>query len=129
MSIGKLFVLAVALVLVSGGFGAALADWSSPEPGPAIDLVDADARKDGGTDDGLLVTEEETDEDENAGGAPKGTVPPLPEPGAGGGEVTADNDAQPRGSGARPLPALPVPAGPAADAADGADDDGWGDTD
>jgi hypothetical protein len=150
VSIGKLFVLTVALVLVSGGFGAALADWSSPEPGPAIDLVDADARKDEGTGDGVLVTEEETDEDEPADGPPAATAPqgsPAPlspplssGPGAGGGEVTADNEARPRGTGARPLPALPAPAGPAADAADddvaggagggaGGDDDGGGDTD
>jgi hypothetical protein len=131
MSIGKLVVLALGLVLVSGGFGAALADWSSPEPGPAIDLVDADARRDDGSGDGLLVTEEETDEDDTAGGEPPAGaagLPPLqPAPGAGRDETTGGNEGAP---GANPVearlaPALPAPAG-AGGAADDDEDTGGG---
>jgi hypothetical protein len=145
MSISKLVVLALGLVLVSAGFGAALADWSSPEPGPAIDLVDADARKDDGSGDGLLVTEEETDEDETAGdppaaGAPQAGLPLPPVPGAGGDEATGGDDGAPGGGQveARLAPALPAPAGPGAAADDdqggagggaGDNDDGDDDTD
>ena len=138
MSIGKLAVLAVAVMLVSGGFGAAFADWNSPEPGPAIDLVDVDARKADGDGDGTLATEEEGDGDDAgddgiAGGlnAPdQNTRAPQVEL-AGDGDQTAGNDgtAGEDNTRAAPAPIQPVPAGAASGVAggDGSDDSDAGD--
>ena len=117
-------------MLVSGGFGAALADWDSPEPGPAIDLVDVDARKDEGNDDGLLVTEEETDEDDTAGGEPPAGAAGLAplQPAARSRPRRRPDRRQRRDAPAptpveaRPVPALPAPAG----AGGGGDDDDQG---
>jgi len=130
MSIGKLAVLAVALVLVSGGLGAALADWNSPEPGPAIDLVDVDARKADDEGDGALATEEEGDGDDTAGndGTAGGmNAPEQPQAQlAGDGDQTAGDDGTAGGDNtqAAPAPAQPVPAGVGADADDEATDGG-----
>ena len=141
MSIGKLAVLAVALMLVSGGFGAALADWNSPQPGPAIDLVDVDARMADEDGDGTLVPEEEGDGDQDAGNEPAGGgTPAKPKPPAaplaGDGDQTAGNDGTAGGNNtqAAPAPIQPVPAGAAAggrlpDVAGAAHDTGGGDTD
>jgi len=131
MSIGKLAVLAVALVLVSGGLGAALADWDSPEPGPAIDLVDVDARKADDEGDGALATEEEGDGDDTAGndGTAGGlnAAPEQPQAQlAGDGDQTAGNDGTAGGDNteAAPAPVQPVPAG--ADAGEATDGGGGG---
>jgi hypothetical protein len=140
MSIGKLVVLGVALVLVSGGMGAALADWSSPEPGPAIDLVDADARKDDGAGDGTLATEEEGDGDDtagddgtNGGNTPQAEPAPVqPVQAAGDGDDTAGDDGTAGGDNteAQPAPAQPVQAGggDTDDGGGGAGGGGGGDT-
>ena len=59
MSIGKVAVLAVAVIFASGGVGAALADWWDPD----VDLVDEDARKDDAVDVELAVEEEDDSND------------------------------------------------------------------
>jgi hypothetical protein len=143
MSIGKLAVLAVALAVVSGGFGAALADWNRPEPGPAIDLVDVDARKADEDGDGTLATEEEGDGDDTAGNDGTAVGQNAPEPqqqqpqAAGDGDQTAGNDGTAGGDNtqAAPAPIQPVPAGAVggggqSDDSDGGggDDSGGGDT-
>jgi hypothetical protein len=114
MSIGKLAVLAIALVFVSGGLGAALADWNNPDPVPAMDLVDVDARKDDGTEE-LLLAEEEDDEDlGNAGAGGAQNVAPLPVPAiAGDGDATVGDDGTAGGvnTQASPVPAPPLVAG------------------
>ena len=103
MSLGKVAVLAVALIFVSGGVGAALADWNSPAPGPAIDLVDVDARKDEPNDDGLLASEEDDDDLGGGGGAPGGAAQ------VGDGDNTAGNDGTAGGDNTQAAPA-PAPA-------------------
>ncbi len=122
MSIGKIAVLAVALVLVSGGIGAALADWNNPEPGPAIDLVDVDARKDDAADV-TLASEEEGDGDDTGDGdsAPKKQQQPAQQQAAGDGDDTAGDDGTSGGDNthAAPAPAQPARAG-ASDTTDGA---------
>ena len=121
MSIGKVAVLAVALVLVSGGLGAALADWNNAaEPAEPIELVDVDARKAEDDADGALVTEEEGDGDDTAGndGTAGGNAPPTPQPepqqqAAGDGDETAGDDGTAQGdnTAAAPAPVMPAPAG------------------
>jgi hypothetical protein len=124
MSIGKIAVLAVALILVSGGMGAALAD-GNPDDLPAI--VDVDARKDDGADDGTLATEEEGDGDDTAGDdGTDGGAAPVQQPAqlaAGDGDQTAGDDGTDGGDNteAAPAPATPAPAG---DGDDTAGDDG-----
>jgi hypothetical protein len=76
MSLGKVAVLAIALVFVSGGIGAALADWENPAPAPAIDLADVDARKDDAVDDTALVEVEDDDPDGSGAGGPQSLAPP-----------------------------------------------------
>ncbi len=112
MSIGKVAVLAVALVLVSGGLGAALADWNNTsEPVEPIELVDVDARKAEDDADGALVTEEEGDGDDTAGddGTAGGDAPAAPQPepqqqAAGDGDETAGDDGTAQATTPRPRP-------------------------
>ena len=110
MSIGKVAVLAVALIFASGGVGAALADWSDPD----VDLVDEDARKDDAVDVELAVEEEDDSNDRGPAGVNQA-------PGAeGDGDNTAGNDGTAGGdnTAAAPAPApAPVPAGAADDSA------------
>ena len=110
MSIGKVAVLAVALIFVSGGVGAALADWNDSEPTSRIDLVDVDARKDDAVD--VLLATEEDEQD--------------PDPAQGDGDDTAGNDGTAGGNNteAAPAPAAPVIAG--GGAGDTEDDAGAG---
>jgi hypothetical protein len=113
MSVGKLAVLAIALVCVSGGMGAALADWNNPEPAPAMDLVDVDARKDDGTEELLLAEEEDDDDLGNAGaGGAQNVSPPVPAI-AGDGDATVGDDGTAGGANpqASPVPAPPLVAG------------------
>lgn len=79
MSIGKLAVLAVALVFASAGVGAGLAGWSGSEPGPAIDLGGTDGRKDDAVEAALV----DDDDDDGTG----------PGPGPRGSDATDDRDA------------------------------------
>ena len=109
MSIGKVVVLAIAHVFVSGGVGAALADWNSPAPGPAIDLVDVDARKDDGVDDTALVDDED-DAGGNDGPGQVGAQNVAPQAAAAGdGDATAGNDGTAGGDNTQASPA-PAPA-------------------
>lgn len=64
MGIGKLAVLAVALVLASGGLGAALADWQRDGAGPVIDL---DARKDEELAEEAVLASDTDDDDTDEG--------------------------------------------------------------
>ena len=62
MPFGKIGVLivAVAVAIGLGGFGAALKSWTSPDPVDAVTLADVDARKDD-ADDAELVQDDDDD--------------------------------------------------------------------
>jgi hypothetical protein len=109
VSVGKIAVLAIALVFVSGGVGAALADWNDPSTrGPAIDLVDVDARKDDAVDDVGLVEDDDDSGDAGDGQnerAPQGAA----QAGGGDGDETAGNDGTAGGDNTQAAPA-PAPA-------------------
>jgi hypothetical protein len=84
MSFGKIGVLllAVAIAIGLGGFGAALKSFAGSDPVAAVTLSEADARKDDGDDIGLAAD----DDDRGDGDRTRGND------GTGGGNNTGDGD-------------------------------------
>ena len=109
MSLGKLAVLGLALAFAAAGVGAALADWRSPDPGPAIDLVDVDARKDESADVATVEDDDGGDgDDTNGNDGTGGGDNTAPAQRAGDGDSTRGDDGT--GGGDNTAPAAPRPA-------------------
>jgi hypothetical protein len=79
MNIAKLAVLSGAIVLASGGIGAALAESRSSSAG--VKPIEIEARKNDGDDDGVLMFAGDDDDDDDTRG----------NDGTGGGDNTRDN--------------------------------------
>jgi len=131
MNFGKLAVLALALMLASGGIGAALADWRASDPGEPIDLVGEDARKDDIAESKALVDDDEGDGDDTRGDDGTNGGDNTRDVRAGDGDSTRGDDGTNGGDNTDVAPApAPAPGGDDTDdggSGGGGSDDGGSD--